>query len=255
MDYLFLISLGLLPSFVWLSFYLRKDHHPEPNSMVIKIFIWGILIAPLAVFFELVLIWILNPTSSPFSLLFQIPQDSFVKIMLAATLVPALVEECLKYLVIRFRVLKSLEFDEPTDAVIYLIIVALGFAAAENLLVLYKIPTGEIGRALGTIGLRFLGATLVHVLASAIVGYWLARGLLELKKRKKFILIGLTIAILFHACYNYLIVTTTLQTETNEKLIYLFATAALLISAALIVSLFFKKLKNHQSICKTNLDT
>ncbi len=38
------IILGLLPSFIWLLFYLRKDHHPEPNSMVIRIFLYGMII-------------------------------------------------------------------------------------------------------------------------------------------------------------------------------------------------------------------
>jgi len=75
-------------------------------------------------------------------------------------------------------------FDEPTDAMIYCIIAALGFASVENLMILFKISFPDFGQAIGIMGFRFLGATLLHTLASAMVGYWLARGLLETKKEQ-----------------------------------------------------------------------
>ncbi len=249
MKYIFYILLGLLPSLVWLSYYLKKDKNPEPNRMIIRVFILGMAIAPLAVFFELLLIWLLNPTMNPLDIISRIPQSSYLSAVLAATLVPALVEEYLKYAVVRYQVIKKSVFDEPVDAMIYCIVAALGFAAVENLLILFSIDFPDFEQALWIISFRFLGATLLHALASAIVGYWLARGLMELKKRKKFVLIGLTLAIIFHACYNFLILTT--FGEKYSELFYLCLTAILLISVAMTVSLCFKKLKKQQSICKT----
>ena len=139
MQYLFYILLGLLPSLIWLSFYLKKDKLPESNSIVLRIFIWGMFLAPLAIILELILIWLLNPGSNPLDLLSQTYQASFIKIILAATLIPALVEEYLKYSIIRHRFLRKPEFDEPVDAMLYCIIAGLGFAAVENLLILFKI--------------------------------------------------------------------------------------------------------------------
>jgi len=249
MKYVFYILLGLLPSLIWLSFYLRKDKNPEPNSMILKIFFYGMLIAPIAIIFELLLIWLMNPTYNPLDILSYMPRSGYIAALLSATLIPALVEEYLKYAVVKFKVLKKSVFDEPTDAMIYCLIAGLGFASVENLMVLFKISFPDLGQALGTIGFRFLGATLVHALASAIVGYWLAKGLLDLKKRKRFVLIGLTIAIIFHTCYNYLIVTTFDQTSQNLKLFFLYLIVALLISTTLVVSYYFKKLKKEQSIC------
>jgi len=248
MKYIFYILLGLLPSLIWLSFYLRKDKNPEPNRFILRVFFLGMLIAPIAIVFELLLIWLLNPTTNPLDILSHMPQNSFVSALLAATLVPALVEEYLKYAVVKFQVIKKSIFDEPTDAMIYCIIAALGFAAVENLMVLFKIDFPDLGQALGIIGFRFLGATLLHVLASAIVGYYLARSLFEIKKRKRLILIGLTIAIIFHACYNYLILTT--FSETGNGLFFLSVIAILLISVSMVISFCFKKLKKQQSICK-----
>ena len=250
MQYLFYIILGLLPSFIWLSFYLRKDKHPEPNSMVLKIFIWGILLAPLAIILELLLIWLLDPSVPLSSLFSHISEDNFIKIILINALIPALVEEYLKYSVVRVRILRNSEFDEPVDAMIYCIIAGLGFATIENLLIIFKIYS-DFGQLLSTIGLRFLGATLVHALSSGIVGYWLALSLLYTKQRRRLILFGLTVAIIFHACYNYLIIVLLNQTA-NQTTLFILIVAVLLVTVALLVSSYFRKLKKQQSICKIN---
>lgn len=245
MLYLFYIFLGFLPSLIWLGFYLRKDRHPEPNSMVIRIFIWGMLLAPIAIILELCLIWLCQPSLDPMTILSRGARDSFLKIILMAALIPALVEEYLKYSVVKFKVLKSPEFDEPIDAMLYCIIAALGFAAVENLLILFSSPLMPLGQALSTISLRFLGATFVHALASGLLGYYLALGLLNSEQRKKFIFIGLTLAIIFHACYNYLVAT---ATEINQAAIL--PIIILLILMAVIVSNNFRKLKKIVSVCK-----
>ena len=238
MQYVFYICLGLLPSLIWLSFYLKKDKNPEPNSIIIRIFIWGILLAPLAIILELSLIWIMNPSYNITTLLSQTDYDSIIKTILAATLIPALVEEYLKYSIIKHRFLKKPEFDEPTDIILYCIIAGLGFAAIENILVVFKISFPSFGESFEIIIFRFLGATLLHALACGIAGYWLALGILNPKKRKKFIFTGLTLAIVFHCCYNYFITTSILTT------------AILLLSGVFLVSSYFKKLKKQKSICK-----
>jgi len=248
MQYPFYICLGLLPSFIWLSFYLRKDKHPEPNTMVLKIFFYGMLLAPLAIVLELFLIWLLNPQLSLSGLLSQTGQNGFLKVILAATLIPALVEEYLKYGVVKLKVLKNSAFDEPVDAMLYCIIAGLGFAAVENLLILFKGLSVE--EALITISLRFLGATLVHALASGIVGYWLALALLYSQQRKKMIASGLAIAIIFHSCYNYFTVSLFSQTSSSQRIIFLLTIICLLVSIAVLVSYFFRKLKKQQAICQ-----
>lgn len=248
--YLFYIFLGFLPGLIWLSFYLKKDRHPEPNSIVLKLFFWGMLLTPPAIVLELLLIWLLNPDLQFASILLQTPQNGFIRIILAATLVPALVEEYLKYAIIRFKFLKNSEFDEPTDIMLYCIIVGLGFASVENLLVLFKISSSDVGQAIGTMALRFFGATLVHALACGIVGYWLAKGLLKLKNRKKMVSIGLTIAIVFHSCYNYLVVAISRQTAHEQRMFSFLLTAVLLAATAFLVSFYFRKLKKQQSVCK-----
>lgn len=240
------IILGFLPSVIWLLFYLRKDKHPEPNSMVLKIFIWGMLLAPLAILLEAGLIWLVNPTENPLRLLSIGEKENFFKILLMAALIPALVEEYLKYSIVKSKVLKSPEFDEPLDVMLYCIIAALGFAAVENLLILFQSPLLPIGQAFQTTVFRFLGATFVHALASGMVGYYLAMGLLRSSQRQKFIIQGLLLAIIFHACYNSFIIA---ATQINK--IALLPIVIILILMATLVSYFFSRLKKELSICKT----
>jgi protease PrsW len=245
MQYLFYILLGLLPSLIWLVFYLRKDKHPEPNSMILKIFAYGMLLAPIAVILELFLIWLLYPDFKISSFLSGIPQNGLIRIILAATLIPALVEESLKYSLVKIKILRNSVFDEPTDAMLYCIITGLGFAAVENLLILFRSSSMLMSEALAIIGFRFIGATFVHALAAGIVGYYIALGLLKLKKKKLLILSGLSIAIIFHACYNYFIITI----AERQNAIFYFLIILLILSAAIFVSFFFKKLKKQQSVC------
>ena len=81
------------------------------------------------------------------------------------------VEEYLKYAAAYKAALRKKAFDEPVDALIYLITAALGFAAFENVLFVLK-DFGMQGFLPGILSanFRFLGPTLVHVASSALVG-------------------------------------------------------------------------------------
>src|SRR3989344_2152376 len=58
-------------------------------------------------------------------------------------------------------------FDEPLDAVIYLVTAALGFSAFENVLfLLAPLQTGDVFASIITGDLRFIGASLLHTLSS-----------------------------------------------------------------------------------------
>ena len=118
------LILGVLPSLVWLSIYLREDEHPEPNLLVLRTFFLGALAAPLAAGMEFLLVRWLETSFLP-ALLVQI-LVFFVAI--------AWVEEYWKYLAVKLTMARDHSFDEPTDAMIYLIVAALGFAAVENVL-------------------------------------------------------------------------------------------------------------------------
>lgn len=238
MMYLFLIILGLLPSFIWLVFYLRKDANPEPNKMVLKIFLYGMLSTMPIIAFAL---WAnLLEFSKTIAEILAFP----IIVLLLYIMLWALIEEFLKYLVVKNKVLADPEFDEPTDAMLYMIISGLGFAALENILILFGVhPFLRPVDILTLIAFRFVTATLLHALCSGVLGFYLALSFSNQKNRLKLLLIGLGIATLLHGFYNLAII-------GIEPPLSLFLVFALLIILIVFASWGFKRLKRLKSICK-----
>ena len=245
MSYSLYVFLGLAPSFVWLLFYLRKDSRPEPKRMVLKIFLWGALAGPMAIFLQLLIRWLCQPSINWSQLLTAMAsRDNFF--FLNILLFAPLTEEFLKYAVVRWQVLKNPAFDEPLDAMIYLIISALGFAAVENLLNIFLLPNLTIGSALSQSLARFLSATFLHTLASGVLGYFLALSLFNLKRRHIILLSGFLFAAALHSFYNYL---AWLFDKFKNFNLALAITIFLLILAGLVLRQF-RLLSKKSAVCK-----
>ncbi|MDO8564574.1 MAG: PrsW family glutamic-type intramembrane protease [bacterium] len=177
---------GVLPALLWLWFWLKEDRlHPEPRGLILVSFIVGMLAVIPAIPLEQ---WVWNSTQSMFLVIIGW----------------AIIEETLKYGASYFSALRRSENDEPIDSLIYLITAALGFAALENALFLAGAVThgGLIsGVDLGL--LRFVGASLLHVVTSGTLGFFLALGFYKrgaIKKIDGFI--GLSAAIILHTLFN-----------------------------------------------------
>ncbi len=248
MVYLLYLIFGILPSIIWLLFYLRKDVHPEPNYMVIKIFIWGMLATLPTILIEL-------GTSSLFSLLSKLPLSSLFYYLFCI----ALPEEMMKYLVVKDKVLKSSELDEPTDVILYCIIAALGFAAFENsfFLIFYQLQFLKI---VLVASFRFLGAVFLHALCSGILGYFLAYSFYQPKKELFHFFSGISLSVLLHGFFNFFIIKIgqTVGTSAGEisffssalLAFYLIGIVSILLGSAIFLSLGFKRLKKLQGLCE-----
>ena len=190
-----LVVLGFLPSLIWLGFYIKKDWHPEPKYLISKTFLLGIIMAPLAVIAQ----WVFRGIALGLKPDFDI-QSSIMFFLWAA-----FIEETVKFLVVKFAVLHNSEFDEPLDAMIYMISAGLGFAAIENVLILFQaIPNGTEA-AIQIWLLRFVGATLLHAVSSAVVGYFLALSWFYNRHSSKLIALGLGIATILHLIFNFIL--------------------------------------------------
>lgn len=178
---------GFVPVLFWLWFWLREDRaNPEPRLLLALSFIAGALVVPLVLPLQ-------QFASSRFSGDFEL------------MLTWVVIEEVLKYSVALIVVLWNKAVDEPIDAMIYMITIALGFSALENALFIFTpLMAGNILESLLTGHFRFLGATLLHVLASGTIGVAIA--LAFYKRRAVRILyatVGLFIAIALHAVFNF----------------------------------------------------
>ncbi|MFA6315024.1 MAG: PrsW family glutamic-type intramembrane protease [Candidatus Paceibacterota bacterium] len=183
------LIVGLIPSLIWILFWLREDEHSEPKWLLIAAFMGGVVAVLGAVFAEKYIADIVSNQSLRYSLW-------------------AAAEEILKFVAVAVIALHTRFNDEPIDAMIYCIITALGFAAIENaLFVMQPLESGSIATGLMTVNMRFIGATLVHIVSSALVGFALGyvfyRGIIT----KIFaVAIGLSLAIILHAMFNLSII-------------------------------------------------
>ncbi|MEK7513014.1 MAG: PrsW family glutamic-type intramembrane protease, partial [Patescibacteria group bacterium] len=160
----------------------------------------------------------------------------------------AVVEEVLKFLAAYWAVNRNPAFDEPVDAMIYMIAAALGFATVENLFIAGKsfdlLRAETFGPSAETLLLRFAGATLLHTLTAAIVGYYWARGRLVLRGVRDWLhtsfleclTVGLLFATVAHVLFNYLVLK-----FQNQNLLY---PSLLLIGIAFFVIEDFERLRD-----------
>ncbi len=213
---------GLIPALFWLWFWLREDKtKPEPLLLIAITFIAGMAVVPLALPLQkyaidlysgrdLVLIWVI-------------------------------IEEVLKYAVALVIILWNKAVDEPIDTVIYMVTLALGFAALENaLFVLNPLATGDYLNSALTGSFRFLGATLLHVLASGTVGVFLAFTFYKSTWVKLlFGTLGLCLAIVLHALFNFFIMDASGETILGVFLFVWFG--------IIILFLLFEKIKQNEA--------
>lgn len=210
---------GILPSLLWLWFWLKQDQkNPEPTGLLTVIFIMGII----AVFCVL-----------PVQKFIQshVNSKEWQLVLWAST------EEILKFLAVMVVLLGTHHTDEPIDWPIYMITAALGFAALENALFLREpISNGATVVSLLTGQLRFLGSTLLHSVASGILGIGLGLSVgMRGFKRKWYILMGLIFAIALHSVFNFFII----RNDGNDFL----KVFAFLWVVTIIVMLLFEKVK------------
>lgn len=209
LHYLVAIGFGVLPSIIWLSFYLKEDIHPEPKKWLILVFFLGMAVTPLVVAIEWAAISLFSFLNMNFPGLF----GAFLKDLAIIFIGVALVEEFFKYLAVRVAMKKNPVFDEPADAMIYMIVAALGFAAVENIMVMSSFAPFtfiDIGQPLTTLAVRFIGATFLHTLASGIIGFYYALSLVKKDhleiNRRRFLVKGFVLAALLHGAFNYFII-------------------------------------------------
>ncbi len=213
---------GLLPSLIWLYFLLKEDaKHPEPKSLILLTFIAGMLAVAVAL---------------PFEQYAKANLSGDVPILTAW----ALIEEVLKYAVVAILILWRSAVDEAPDYVIYMLTSALGFAAGENaLFLLTPIANGELAASLFTGDLRFLGSTLLHVVASAAIGFSLAfsaasRPVVRMSAAG----IGLILAVSLHTAFNTLIISQ--GTSATLTALFLVWMVAVIFFAAFEVLKYFQ---------------
>lgn len=217
---------GVLPSCIWLYFLLKEDAtHPEPKRLILLSFVAGMG-----------------------AVLIALPLEQYAKEhmkTLAGTLTAwALIEELVKYVMAAAFILWRNAVDEAPDYVIYMITVALGFAAAETMLYIIGQSGGNalIGSIIGNE--RFLGSALLHVVASAAIGFTLAFSAQSSHVMRLFAAaLGLILAIALHTGFNILI----MSHSTSSALFLVWMAAVVFLATFEVLKYFQSRTTNHLS--------
>ncbi len=220
--FVFIPLAALAPGFAWLFFFLKEDVHPEPKRLIVYVFGMGMIASIPIVLLQIAGQAIFSPFSALIVLIFL-----------------ALVEEAVKFGAAYFAIAKHPAFNEPIDAMIYMIVAALGLATAENLFVLAD-TIGVRGITAMTdivdvVVLRFVGATFLHALASGLMGYYWAVGKLR-NSVGKYVMIGIAVATIVHVIFNTLIL-------TFQNIDFLIYPSLFLVGASFFLFKDFEKLK------------
>jgi len=219
---------GFLPALFWLWFWLREDKlNPEPRSRIIFAFLAGaVAVAIVYPLEELAL--------------------NYFGWSVQTIVIWAAIEEILKFIACYVVAIRSRDYREPIDALEYLITTALGFAAVENtLFILNPLIQGNFAGGIDTGTLRFIGASLVHVVSSSALGYMIGR---EFYRRswlsKSFaLLLGLVLASTLHGIFNYFII---YQNGTNIFVVFGFVWAG-----AILLLILFENIKKIKAPIQT----
>lgn len=216
---LYAILGGALPAVFWLWFWLREEdsERTEPRRIIALTFLLGMVSVVLAIGFE------------KFSV-------SFVKDPTYQVITWATIEEVVKLGAVALMFVGGGIIKKPIDYPMYFIACALGFAALENVLYLIH-PLSAGGTVVGLLtgNLRFLGSTLLHAIASSMIGSALGLAFFIQEFRLVYLVAGIISAVMLHSIFNFFI-----MKDSGANFLSVFG---FLWVVAIINILIFEKLK------------
>ena len=118
-----------------------------------------------------------------------------------------------------------------------MITAALGFAALENtFFILGPLLDGNLFEGLITGNLRFIGASLLHTVSSAVIGVAIAFSYYkQARLRHDYLIFGIATAIVLHTVFNFFII--------QESGVHIFIVFGGVWLAAIILLLLFERIK------------
>ena len=178
-----LLALSIAPGLAICIYIFHKDiYNREPKITLLISFILGMLAIIPAFILESILIPLFG--------------NSVLATAVVAYGVVGLIEEFIKFLVVRYYCFSRKSFDEPLDGIIYAVVVSMGFATIEN--IGYVMQHGySVAIA------RMLLAIPAHAAFGVMLGYFIGKAKFDPSNSKQYFLQGLFWAVLFHGTYDF----------------------------------------------------
>ena len=186
------LIVSILPAILLWRYVNKLDKHKEPTKFLVKLFFGGVI----SIVITLVISFAISIFFADF---FDYEVGLNLQGFLYSFLGIGLVEETSKFLMMYAFSWKNKNLDETYDIVLYTMIVALGFATAEN--ICYSLTGGFL-----TSVFRFFTAVPGHVINGAFMGYFLY--LYRINKKSKYnLLLAILVPALLHGIYDFIVFT------------------------------------------------
>jgi RsiW-degrading membrane proteinase PrsW (M82 family) len=180
------ILIALVPALVVMFYYYHRDRHPEPWRRVALVFVFGLLSCALVYPLERLAQELLGPAYL-----------SRRRMLIECLVVPGLIEETVKLLVVVAAVWRCPDFDEPVDGLIYGVAAALGFTFGEDLRY-YLVHGFDGSRLISTVAHPWFSSFWASSLGWALV--------LPRLYGFALVVLGLVCSIVVHALFDFFII-------------------------------------------------
>ena len=191
-----LAIISFLPIFLLGIYIYQKDSVKEPKSLLIGLFASGFLAAILVVIINLFFILLIPE----YYLSGDYTRFGLFLLFLLVFLEVGLVEELMKWIMIRFIGYNHKDFDQIYDIIVYSVFVSLGFAAIENF---FYVTGGGISLGIYRAILSVPG----HACFGVFMGYFLGLAKIHQKTNRNLYLKNMFLSIfipaLLHTFYNF----------------------------------------------------
>ena len=184
------LLITIFPSLALVFYFIKSDKFKEPNRIIIITFLFGVLIS--------------LPAGYINDFIFKrfATGDEINEALLSGFFAGGPVEETLKFLVLYFYILREKAFNEPMDAIVYGVLISLGFATLENFnYVYYSNIEGVTSQDIAWV--RSYSAIPMHGLCGVIMGFYF--GQYTFSADKKYLGLAIIVPIIFHGSYNFLV--------------------------------------------------
>lgn len=181
-----LVALALAPVLTVIFYiYIKDKYEREPLGLLLRSFFMGVLSIIPAILLETFAAKIDVFTGSDFS-----------SVALFAFIGVGFSEELSKFLFLRIFIYKNKNFNEPFDGIVYAVMISMGFAAAENIMYVFK--GGET-----VAWLRMFTAIPAHAAFAVLMGYYVGKARFSTSNAFLFLFNALLIATVFHGAYDF----------------------------------------------------
>ncbi len=187
------LFIGVVPGLIWLYFFYHKDkYEKEPVLVLVGVYVLSAVIAYfLSYQLESFIRTKLHYELEPLQLFFH------------SVLIYACLQELIKFLVLRYSIYHSVEFNEPADGIIYGATIGLGFATAYNTAYLYSL-SGSLN--LGVVITRVIEFYLIQASFTGVLGYFFGKAKFNSnpKKQERLVSKGFLFALLLNGLYRFI---------------------------------------------------